>query len=225
MVNFTVSRADLLPHLPSGTEIDDWQGNALASVVAFQFLNARVRGVAVPLHRNFEEMNLRFYVRRETDDGIRRGVVFLREIVPLPLVALVARLIYNEPYRTLPMRSSIETGTAPGVRYSWRAGGKWHWCGARGSLPGSIPLAGTLEEFVTEHYWGYGRRKNGETLEYQVIHPRWTVWTSTSLEMDGDFGAAFGPDWTRRLGEPTSIFIADGSEVTVSPAGPLLHRF
>src|SRR5688572_22928209 len=95
--------AALVPH---GTALDLWRGRCLVSVVGFRFLDTRVLGVPVPGHRDFDEVNLRFYVRRAHDDGaLRRGVTFVREIVPRRAIALVARATYNEPYCTLPMCS------------------------------------------------------------------------------------------------------------------------
>jgi uncharacterized protein YqjF (DUF2071 family) len=76
MLNYEIDAAVLRPFVPAGTELDAWGGRTFVSVVGFRFLGTRVRGVPVPGHRDFEELNLRFYVRRVADDGPRRGVVF-----------------------------------------------------------------------------------------------------------------------------------------------------
>ena len=39
------------------------------SVVGFMFADTRIRGIAIPFHRTFEEVNLRFYVKRSVDGG------------------------------------------------------------------------------------------------------------------------------------------------------------
>src|SRR4026208_556537 len=82
MLSFEIDPRVLSPLVPAGTELDEWQGRTFASLVGFLFLDTRVFGLAVPFHRNFEEVNLRFYVRRMASDGLRRGVVFVKEIVP-----------------------------------------------------------------------------------------------------------------------------------------------
>jgi hypothetical protein len=103
MLNYEIDPARLRPLVPAGTEIDLWEGRAFISVVGFLFLNTRVRGIAFPCHQNFEEINLRFYVRRHAADGWRHGVVFVRELVPRAAIAFIARKFYNENYLALPM--------------------------------------------------------------------------------------------------------------------------
>ncbi|HEX7980960.1 MAG TPA: DUF2071 domain-containing protein, partial [Gemmatimonadaceae bacterium] len=98
MLNYEVPPEVLAPYVPRGTSLDLWQGHALVSVVGFRFIETRVIGVPIPFHRHFDEVNLRFYVRRELPGGeARRGVVFIRELVPKPMIAWVARALYNEP--------------------------------------------------------------------------------------------------------------------------------
>src|SRR5204863_4469707 len=125
MLNFVVEPRVLEPHVPAGTELDFWRGQTYVSVIGFQFLNTSVLGVPVPFHGRFEEVNLRFYVVRQTAEGPRRGVVFLREIAPKWLISQAARWFYNEKYVTLPMRQRVELPdeNADGiVEYGWRHG-------------------------------------------------------------------------------------------------------
>src|SRR6202162_2508683 len=103
ILTYEVPPALLEPHLPAGLELDRRGGAAFASIVAFDFLDTRVWGVPWPGFRAFPEVNLRFYVRR----GEQRGVVFIREFVPRPLVAWLARAIYNEPYLVAPIESAV----------------------------------------------------------------------------------------------------------------------
>src|SRR5947207_15642078 len=113
MLNYEVDADVLTPLVPAGTTLDLWQGRALVSVVGFRFLGTRVLGVSVPWHRDFDEVNLRLYVRRELEGGeVRRGVVFVREVVARRAITWLARVAYNEPYRTLPMRSAASGGVA-----------------------------------------------------------------------------------------------------------------
>lgn len=174
MLNFEIEPSVLEPLIPAGTELDIWQGKTLISVVGFLFLYTRVMGLPIPFHRDFEEVNLRFYVRRKAADGWRRGVVFIKEIVPRRMIAFVARRFYNEPYLALPMAHDIkrQAGLVKSVEYRWwftNCENSIH-ISTRGSA--REMEVGSEAEFVTEHYWGYNKQRDGSTLEYRVDHPR-----------------------------------------------------
>lgn len=220
MLNFAVDAELLAPLVPAGTELDRWQGLTLVSIVGFLFDDTRLLGLPIPWHRTFEEVNLRFYVRRETPTEMRRAVVFIRELVPRSAVALTARLTYNEPYRALPMRHAFGGRRSDGgpaqVSYGWRAGQEWTTLDAMVSGEGSVPPSESQEAFVTEHYWGYTRQRDGSTIEYEVRHPRWKVWPVTAAPLEGDLENVYGPTFAPILRRaPTSAFLADGSAVTV----------
>ena len=219
MLNFSIEPEVLQRYRPRGTEIDVWDGTTFISLVGFSFLNTKVKGVAIPFHRNFEEINLRFYVRARGPDGWRRGVVFVREVVPRRAIALVARWLYNENYLACSTRSTVidPTGGAAGsVEYSWKHDGQWLSIGARFSGEPGPPEKDSQEEFITEHYWGYSTQRDGGTVEYQVEHPQWKVWRATETTISGDMIGFYGSEFACALaGEPRSAFIADGSEVTV----------
>ena len=226
MVNYEVDPAVLLPYVPPGTELDSFGGKTVVSMVGFQFLQTRVFGFRFPFHTNFEEVNLRFYVRRQIsgEDLPRRGTVFIKEIVPRRIIATMARLIYNEPYITCPMRHALRRGDATlEAEYQWRHAGRWDSLGVTvaGGEPADI-VAGSEEEFITEHYWGYNRQRSGETLEYQVEHPRWRVWRATAHRFDCDVTALYGEAFTPFLrAEPSSAFLVEGSAVQVRKGRPL----
>ena len=219
MLNFPVEPALLEPHVPEGTELDDWQGTTFMSLVGFRFLDTRVLGIGVPFHRNFDEVNLRFYVKRRGPEGWRRGVVFVREVVPRAAITLVANTLYNENYVTCPMRSEItaETDTGKGsVSYSFRHCDDWLRLASQFGGEAVLPSRGSEEEFITEHYWGYAARRGGGSIEYQVEHPQWAVWPASDAVAEGDFASFYGG----RLGQalevsPSSVFVADGSRVSV----------
>jgi uncharacterized protein YqjF (DUF2071 family) len=224
MLNYEVSPGALAPFVPRGTSLDLWQGRALASVVGFRFLDTRVVGLPVPFHRDFDEVNLRFYVRRELADGeVRRGVVFIRELVPRPAIAWVARALYNEPYRALAMRSEVPRATTetPGLlRYAWRrgtsSGRTWEYVAARATGDATVPAIGTEAQFITEHCWGYTRQRDGSTVEYEVRHPSWRVWAGDEPELRADVASLYGAEFVEPLdGPPRSVFIAEGSAVSV----------
>ena len=220
MLNYEIDPRLLAARVPRGTELDSWQGKTMVSVVGFMFLETRVLGVRVPFHARFEEVNLRFYVRRAGEDGWRRGVVFIKEIVPRRAVAMGARWFYNENYVAWPMRHRVvldESTAARGVvEYGWRAAGRWHQLRAETVGAARPLLEGSEAEFITEHYWGYARQRDGGTVEYQVEHPRWPVWEAGAGRFDCDVRAVYGAEFAEALrGAPSSTFVAAGSEITV----------
>lgn len=222
MLNYEMDARVLAPLVPRGTTLDRWQGRALVSVVGFRFLDTRLFGVPVPGHRDFDEVNLRFYVRRESPgQAPRRAVVFVREFVPHLAIAAVARLAYNEPYAAVPMRSSVPPTLVadPGrLEYAWRAGGRWHRVSATAAGPPVLTEPDSESAFITEHYWGYTSQRDGSTIEYDVVHPRWRLWRAESPTLDVDACALYGPAFAEALGgAPVSAFIAEGSGVTVYP--------
>ena len=216
VLNFVVDPEILAPLVPPGTEIDFENGETFLSVVGFLFLDTRLLGLPIPLHRDFEEVNLRFYVRKKSADTWRRGVVFVREFVPKRAIATIARTFYGEPYIALPMKHQIDhVDLKLSVEYSWRRGRKWESLkmSATGE-PQAIP-AGSHGEFITEHYWGYTCFRGG-CSEYRVEHPRWKIWNADRFEFSADVAALYGEQFVETLSvTPRSAFIADGSPIEV----------
>ncbi len=221
MLNYEVDRSLLAPLVPDGTVLDSFEGRYMMSVVGFMFVDTRLLGVPVPLHRNFEEVNLRFYVRRVVGDEVRRAVTFVRELVPRRAIAAVARFAYNEPYSAVTMGHDItaprDGSTAPSrVEYRWRTGSRWCTLAIEPVGSGAVPTSDAEETFITEHYWGYTRQRDGSTIEYRVEHPRWRVWPAAKAELTGDLVATYGARFAAALDRaPDSAFLADGSEVRV----------
>lgn len=220
MVNYEVDPAILLPRVPAGTVLDTWNGKAFVSMVGFLFLRTRIKGVPIPFHINFEEINLRFYVRRELDGEARRGVVFVKEIVPQKAIAWIARRFYNENYVAMPTGHLVRLPEGEGdvgeVGYEWRHEQKWNRLSAAiAGRPG--PAAPDSEEaFITEHYWGYARQPDNSTVEYGVEHPRWNVWSALESTFDCDVPAIYGREFADSLTRaPHSAFVADGSGIIV----------
>ena len=221
MINYEIDPAILQPLVPHGTELDSWQGKTFVSEVGFMFLNTRVAGMAIPFHRNFEEINLRFYVRRKAEDGWRRGVVFVKEIVPRLAIATVARVVYNENYvarrmwhgTDLTEASFTRTGV---VEYGWMEKTGRNFLRVRATGKAQPLVAGSEEEFITEHYWGYAAQRDGGTVEYQVEHPSWNVWQVSEAEFSCDIERVYGAQFAEALrGKPSSAFVADGSPIIV----------
>jgi uncharacterized protein YqjF (DUF2071 family) len=212
MLNYAVDPSLLEPFVPAGTELDAFEGKTYLSLVGFEFNRTRVLGFAIPFHQNFEEVNLRFYVRR----GSKRGVVFIRELVPRYAVAAIARWAFNENYSCVPMSHRIEAGKA---EYTWMLGSSR--CVMKVETEGDsfLPPEGSLSQFITEHYWGYAAQKGGGCLEYEVRHPPWSVWNGKRAIFSGNPDGLYGDHIARVLKrEPDSAFLAKGSPVTVFKA-------
>jgi len=226
ILTWPVEQRLLASYLPRGVELDLWRGQALASVVAFRFEQVRVRGLSIPFHTVFPEVNLRFYVKRLGPDGEwRRGVVFVQEMVPRAAIAWVARRVYNEPYVALPMREAHMAGT-PGddgearrtLLYEWQRDDSWERVVALAVGAPRPMRAGSVEEFIAEHYWGYTGRGARSTREYRVVHQRWNISPLAECFLEADIGSLYGQPWVAPLSEaPLSAFLADGSEVCVFP--------
>src|SRR5215831_14973217 len=138
MLNYEVDPALLNSLVPWGTELDLWQGRSFISLIGFRFLTVKVLGVPIPLHRDFDQINLRLYVRRREQNELRRGVAFIREIVPRRGVTAIARVLYNERYVTRPTSHRLDLSkSSREAHYTW-AGGR-----DRGQL--SIAVRGNPE--------------------------------------------------------------------------------
>jgi uncharacterized protein YqjF (DUF2071 family) len=223
VLNYEIEPAVLEPFLPPGLEIDYWHGRTYISLVAFLFERTRLCGLAIPFHCNFPEVNLRFYVQRPLDDGMRRGVVFLRELAPRRAVAFVARKYYGEKYFAVPMRACIDPDKryktiALRARYTWRYADKCYAIEVQSNAVPRYPEAGSLEEFIIEHYWGYSAGPGGHNrlIEYEVEHPRWIIRPAETAFFTGDAARLYGPRFAEVLCRmPNSAFLVDGSEVRV----------
>ena len=213
MANYEIKQSLLADFLPPHTELDFHEGKCFVSLVAFKFSETRVLGVQIPFHANFEEVNLRFYVRRKTDDEIRRGVVFIKEIVPRRAISLVARGFYGEPYETWKMRHEQSKNR---LAYFWSKAD----CRNRISLEIGrdlgVPEENSHAAFIVEHYWGYTRRGANRADEYKVEHPKWNLFDVKRAEIDVDFGFTYGKKFAF-LSETAlaSVLLAKGSAVSV----------
>ena len=217
MLNYEVDPGILRSRVPHGTEVDFFQGKAFVSLVGFQFLRTKLFGILpVPFHTDFEEANLRFYVRRRERDEVRRGVVFIREIVPKRGVAQIARLVYGENYSYCPMHHDVNAdGKCRTAEYQWKLNGDWCTLHVATAGDAAIPKEKSLEQFITEHYWGYVSRRGG-CLEYRVSHEPWRVWTRAAGSFEGNSDLLYGPELGGILRRaPSSAFIAEGSPVVV----------
>jgi hypothetical protein len=215
MLNYAVDPALLQSFIPSGTDLDAFEGDTYVSLVGFEFNRTRVRGFAVPFHRSFEEVNLRFYVKRSS----KRAVAFIRELVPRYTVAAIARFAFGENYSCVPMSHRIQALPEDGAieaEYSWGSGVNRCFMKVVAEESSFLPPEGSLGQFITEHYWGYSAQSNGGCLEYEVQHPSWPIKEVKTAEFIGNSSRFYGADFAKVLARPPdSAFLAEGSAVTV----------
>jgi len=215
MLNYAVDAALLQHWLPAGTELDFFKGRTYVSLVGFEFKSTRIRGFAIPFHRDFEEVNLRFYIKRPA----RRGVVFVRELVPRRAIAATARSLYGENYSCVPMSHAVHSDPVEDTvkaEYSFGSGASRCSMRVETEGPAFLPEENSLSQFITEHFWGYTARTGGGCFEYEVQHPRWLVRKAKHAEFSGDGARFYGPEFGKVLEQPAdSAFLAEGSPVTV----------
>ncbi|PPK87350.1 hypothetical protein CLV84_0290 [Neolewinella xylanilytica] len=216
--NYPVDAKVLLPYLPAHTELDTWNGHPYVSLIGFLFRDVRLLRLRIPFHVTFEEVNLRFYVRRRAGNGEwRRGVVFIKEIVPKPAITFVANTLYGEAYETRPMHHRwAETAVHQHVEYNWRIGTRWQTLAATADKHPADIETGSEAEFITEHYWGYSKSSATKTTEYEVTHPRWQQASVSDYRIDVDFALNYGPRFAFLNDRtPDSVFLAEGSPITI----------
>jgi len=217
MANYALPSEVLKPYLPAGVELDLFDGEAFVSLVGFMFKNTRLFGVPIPFMGSFEEINLRFYVKRTKDGETRRGVVFVNETVPYKPVAWLANKLYKEHYTAVPTRHSIsEQESDKHIQYEWKVNGRWNQINVIAATQSEEMLPGSHEEFIFEHYYGYTRISPNHTQEYEVQHPRWRVHSVNNFHIQCDFKAMYGSDFAFLNNDmPSSVILAQGSAVSV----------
>jgi len=218
MLNYEVDPGLLTRHVPPGIALDSFQGRTYLSLVGFRFCHTKLLGhFPVPFHADFDEVNLRFYVRRKNAGEDRRGVVFIAEVVPRLAIATTARVVYGENYRCLPMRHCIHKGKLKrSTEYQLKIGNRWCKLSAQPVGVPARPAEGSLEQFITEHYWGYSTQRTGGCLEYHVSHVPWQVWGTATAGFEGEATTLYGNDLGSVLQRrPDCAFVADGSPVIV----------
>lgn len=217
IANYEIEPSVLEPYIPFGTELDFWDNKCYVSLVGFMFVNTKVLGIKVPFHINFEEVNLRFYVKRFENNEWKRGVVFIKEIVPKAAITFVANTLYKEHYQTLKMKHKWEdTHAEKHVEYHWKYKNNWQFFKIKADKEESeIPLHSETE-FITEHYWGYAKHSDTKTNEYEVTHPKWNQYKVIDYKINVNFGAVYGNSFgfLTEL-KPNSVMLAEGSEITV----------
>ena len=212
LVNYSIDSEILQPYIPKGTQLDFYNNICYVSLVGFLFKDTKVLGIKLPYHINFEEVNLRFYVKYNN----KRGVVFIKEIVPKPLITLIANALYKEHYQTCKMFHELtESDQHKTVKYDWKINNQWQSITVKSKCKTQAILPNTEADFITEHYFGYTKHKH-ITFEYEVTHPTWRQYPVLDYHIDVDFGKTYG-DMFAFLNQkkPTSVLLAEGSEISV----------
>ena len=225
MINYAVDPEVLKPYLPFNTELDIWEGTCYVSLIGFMFVDTKMLKLRIPFHVNFEEINLRFYVKHKATDGYKRGVVFIKEIVPRPALSIVANLLYNENYETLKTKHSwTEEGDTLTVQYGWKKG-EWNTITTITEKTPVDIVPDSEEEFITEHFWGYTKISDTVTSEYEVAHPRWQIYPVISYDVNVDFKNVYGNIFAfLQEKEPVSVYLAEGSEIIVKAGSKIRFK-
>ncbi len=212
LITYSVTPSVLEPLMPKGLRADTINENVFISLVAFDFLDTRVKGMKIPFHVNFPEINLRFYVRNNE----KRGVVFIREFVPKYFIALFARMLYNENYKSIKMKSGITVNDERRVIHDININGIKYSVKVTAENKPYMPSESSLEHFFKEHEWGFGKSKSGETLMYRVEHPHWKTFPVINYDLNFDYGKIYGSRWEfLNRQKPFNITLAFGSEIKV----------
>jgi uncharacterized protein len=227
MANYEIDPKILIPFLPKGVELDLFNGKCYVSLVGFMFKNTKLFTIPIPFFGNFEEINLRFYVKRTEENGItKRGVVFINETIPYPIVAWVANKLYNEHYTVVPTKHEIITErSSKKIKFEWLLNNKWNSIAVTSSIASEKMKPNSLESFIYEHYYGYTKIGENETEEYKLQHPSWKVSEVMDYTIDCDFEAMYGKSFAvLNQTKPQEVFIADGSAVAIEWKRTRLNR-
>jgi len=217
MANYEIDPQILIPYVPKGVEIDLFEDKCYISLVGFMFKNTQLFNVPIPWFGTFEEINLRFYVVRKEGNQIKRGVVFINETIPYPIVAWVANKLYNEHYTVVPTKHEQILGTDSNqIKFEWLVDSKWNSIDVQYSNKSKTMKSNSLEKFIYEHYYGYTKVSDKKTEEYKLQHPSWKTHTLFNYEIDCDFQAMYGQDFAvLNETKPAAVFIAKGSKVGI----------
>ncbi len=212
LITYDVDPEMLLPHIPAGLEPDTINDRAFVSLVAFDFLDTKVKGIKIPFHVNFPEINLRIYVKNKD----KRGVVFIGEFVPKAVIPLIANTLYNENYKSIKMISSVKKNGAIFLNHTLNISGRNYEINLEADNKPYLPPIDSAEHFFKEHEWGFGTSRDGKPLIYKVEHPFWNIYPIRKFQHNFDFSTVYGEKWELLNGkEPYNITFAQGSDIKV----------
>ena len=217
MANYEVNPDVLKAYLPRGVELDFYHNKTYLSLVGFMFKKTSLFNIPIPFLGTFEEINLRFYVKRVEGNTIKRGVVFINETVPYKPVAWLANKLYKEHYISIPTKNTIAiTNLSKNIKYEWKINKEWNHIAVNAANIKAPMLQGSIEEFIFEHYYGYTKINEQQSEEYKVKHPKWQVNKVMDYSINCDFKSMYGDDFSfLKNHQPDSVLLAEGSPVTV----------
>lgn len=216
VASFKADKQLLQPFVPRGTELNDWNGDYYMSLLGFQFSRARFCGIPSPFYRRFEELNLRFYVRQKVKSGWRKGVVFIKEVIPSKLVGCIAKWLYHENFAALPMHHHIYTGNdGRHTEYYWEQESKPGYLKLCSQLQPEPAVPGSLPAFIHDHYIAFTKTKK-HSYTFDIQHPDWNIYPALSFEMQLDAVALYGEAFRDAFSQPATAFLLDGSKTNVS---------
>ncbi|MGC4037153.1 MAG: DUF2071 domain-containing protein [Chitinophagaceae bacterium] len=215
---FEADKSFLQQYVPVGTELDDWNGKYLLSLVAFMFERPSLLGIPSPFYRSFEEINLRFYVKYRQNNEMRKGVVFIKEIAPSSAIGLTAKLLYKENFISLPMKHEFKKEKhAVKTIYSCKINNEWSYLNMESRPEETKPEAQTIEYFIWNRYWGYTSAGKEKTMEFNISHQPWKIFPAFRFVMGMDIETIYGKQFDKYLkAEPLSAFLMDGGHTKVS---------
>ncbi len=217
MANYEIDPEILMPYLPKGTELDFFEGKTYVSLVGFMFIKTKIFGIPAIGLGTFEEINLRFYVTRKEGNITKRGVVFINETVPNKVVAWLANYLYKEHYIAIPTKHNWEISSEnKQISYSWKMKTEWNNITVNASSSKDSMQKNSIEEFIFEHYFGYTKVSESETIEYYIQHPSWQTNQLRSFEINCNFEEMYGKDFGfLSTKKPKSVMLAEGSNIAV----------
>jgi uncharacterized protein len=217
MANYEIEPNVLLPFLPKGVELDLFEEKCYISLVGFMFKNTKLFNIPIPYLGTFEEINLRFYVKRIENGITKRGVVFINETIPYPIVAWVANKLYKEHYTVVPTKHEISKNkNSLKIKFDWQVNKNWNSIYVEANNDATAMQANSLEQFIYEHYYGYTKVSDTKTEEYKLQHPSWKTYEVLDYKIDCNFEAMYGEAFSiLNKTKPEAIFMAEGSAVGV----------
>lgn len=217
MANYEIEPSTLAPYLPKGVELDFYNNKTYVSLVGFMFKNTRLFGLPIPFFGSFEEINLRFYVKKIENRKIKKGVVFINETVPFKIVALLANKLYKEHYISIPTKNSIDITENKDIKFEWKINDRWNSLAVKSDTNKYKIEQGTIEEFIFERYFGFTKLSASSTQEYKIHHPKWMTHKILNSQIDCDFRSMYGDAFSMLNNQtPDSILLAEGSQVSVN---------
>ncbi|PCJ93196.1 MAG: hypothetical protein COA50_14260 [Flavobacteriaceae bacterium] len=205
---FEIDKNILEKYLPYDTELDLYHGKALLSTVAFTFSKVSFYGIKVPFHQQFGQLNFRIYVKSKIDG--EKGVVFLKEFAPKPLIAFVASTFYNEPYQYKKIRSTKSIlENQINMEYAYK---NIHIQATANRLTRSLK-ENTLEHFIVDRYIAFIKGSETKTYQYTIGHKPWKLYNVKTSYTDDSVLSLLPHEFNNA--KLISTYFVDGSEVTV----------